>query len=640
MRPLEGMTVVSMEHAIAAPFCTRQLADQGARVIKIERPGSGDFARSYDDRVRGLASHFVWINRSKESLTLDVKHADAADILDRLIAKADVLVQNLGPGAAARLGLSYPALREKYPRLIVCDISGYGDSGPYRDKKAYDLLIQSESGMSIHHRHCLKILARPATPLRISPPACTRTAIFCSRCWQRGRTGRGCRIDVSLLESMTEWMGFPLYYAFEGAAPPPRTGAAHATIYPYGPFPAGDGKVVMLGLQNEREWSAFCEKVLRQPQLAAEARFGSNKQRVAARDELYALIVETFSKLTAEQVSARLDEAQIANARVNEMHEVWAHEQLKARQRWVEVDTPAGGDPRAVAAGSAGRIHTHEWIRCRRSVSTPKRYFVNLGMTTRWSRSCARSAQSEQERFAAMSYEQILYSVKDRIATITLHRPEQLNAWTDVMSEEVWQAMHAADADEDVRVIVLTGSGRAFCAGGDVTGFKSDESTAADRQAAAAVRLQPPPGLPESRGLFSLIVQTYHRDVERRDRRPGAGARVVLRFALRGGRCGASPLPSRALASRPSTAWPGFSIASSVTRNAFDLLLSARKVKGQEALRLGLVNNIYPQDELVAATYAYARDLADSCSPRSLRVMKRQLWDLPFQTLQEARHGR
>jgi itaconate CoA-transferase len=350
MRPLEGMTVVAMEHAIAAPFCTRQLADQGARVIKIERPGSGDFARSYDDRVRGLASHFVWINRSKESLTLDVKHADAADILDRLIAKADVLVQNLGPGAAARLGLSYPVLREKYPRLIVCDISGYGDSGPYRDKKAYDLLIQSESGM-------LSITGTPEDPCKagnsiadISAGMYAYSNILLALL-ARGCTGRGCRIDVSLLESMTEWMSFPLYYAFEGAAPPPRTGAAHATIYPYGPFPAGDGKVVMLGLQNEREWSAFCEKVLRQPQLAAEARFGSNKQRVAARNELYALIVETFSKLTAEQVCARLDEAQIANARVNEMHEVWAHEQLKARQRWVEVDTPAGRIPALLPPG-------------------------------------------------------------------------------------------------------------------------------------------------------------------------------------------------------------------------------------------------------------------------------------------------
>lgn len=350
MRPLEGITIVSMEHAIAAPFCTRQLADQGARVIKIERPGSGDFARGYDDRVRGLASHFVWINRSKESLTLDVKHPEAASILGQLLQKADVLVQNLGPGAAARLGLSYPALQDKHPRLIVCDISGYGDSGPYRDKKAYDLLIQSESGL-------LSITGTPGEPSKagnsiadISAGMYAYSNILLALL-ARGRTGRGCRIDVSLLESMTEWMSYPLYYAFEGAAAPPRTGAAHATIYPYGPFPAGDGRVVMLGLQNEREWSTFCEKVLRRPELASQARFASNKQRTAAREELYALIVETFSKLSAEQVIARLDEAQIANARVNEMHEVWAHEQLKARQRWTEVDTPAGKIPALLPPG-------------------------------------------------------------------------------------------------------------------------------------------------------------------------------------------------------------------------------------------------------------------------------------------------
>ena len=284
MRPLAGVTVVAMEHAIAAPFCTRQLGDQGARVIKIERPESGDFARGYDDRVRGLASHFVWINRSKESVTLDVKHPDAADILSRLMAKADVFVQNLGPGAAARLGLSYATLKQKYPRLIVCDISGYGDSGPYRDKKAYDLLIQSESGM-------LSITGTPQDPSKagnsiadISAGMYAYSNILLALL-ARSQTGVGCRIDVSLLETMTEWMGYPLYYAFEGAAPPPRTGAAHATIYPYGPFPAGDGKVVMLGLQNEREWAAFCEKVLRQPQLSADSRYASNKQRVAARAE-------------------------------------------------------------------------------------------------------------------------------------------------------------------------------------------------------------------------------------------------------------------------------------------------------------------------------------------------------------------
>src|SRR4051812_21075625 len=261
MRPLEGITVVTLEHAIAAPFCTRQLADQGARVIKVERPGVGDFARAYDARARGLASHFVWTNRSKESLTLDVKHDEAGAILDKLLAGADILVQNLAPGAAGRLGLSYAALKERFPRLIVCDISGYGADGPYRDKKAYDLLIQGEAGF-------LSVTGTPETPSKagnsiadISAGMYAYSSILAALI-ERGKTGRGKRIDISMLESLVEWMGYPLYYAHEEAAPPPRTGASHATIYPYGPFPAGDGTTVMLGLQNEREWALFCEKVL------------------------------------------------------------------------------------------------------------------------------------------------------------------------------------------------------------------------------------------------------------------------------------------------------------------------------------------------------------------------------------------
>src|SRR4029079_9686136 len=242
MRPLEGITVVALEHAIAAPFCTRQLADQGARVIKVERPGSGDFARGYDSRVKGLASHFVWTNRAKESLTLDLKHPEALAVLARLLTHADVLVQNLAPGAAARMGLAHAVLAERHPRLIVCDISGYGDDperpGPYRDKKAYDLLIQSESGF-------LSITGTPDEPAKagcsIADIAAAMYAYsgILAALIERGRTGRGRRIDVSMLESMVEWMSYPLYYAFDGAEPPPRSGAAHATIYPYGPFPAG-----------------------------------------------------------------------------------------------------------------------------------------------------------------------------------------------------------------------------------------------------------------------------------------------------------------------------------------------------------------------------------------------------------------
>jgi itaconate CoA-transferase len=350
MRPLDGITVITLEHAIAAPFCTRQLADLGARVIKVERPGVGDFARAYDERARGLASHFVWTNRSKESLTLDVKHPAATPILDKLLEGADVLVQNLAPGAAARLGLSYEALREKYPRLIVCDISGYGADGPYRDKKAYDLLIQSESGF-------LSITGTPDDPAKagcsIADIAAGMYAYsnILAALIQRGRTGQGCNIDVSMLESMVEWMNYPLYYAMDGATPPPRAGAAHATIYPYGPFPAGDGKVVMLGLQNEREWQLFCNKVLRQPELAADPRFSSNAARTAARGELRAIIVEVFAGLTAEQVIERLDAAQIANAHMNDMHDLWAHPQLAARNRWVEVGTSAGAIPALLPPG-------------------------------------------------------------------------------------------------------------------------------------------------------------------------------------------------------------------------------------------------------------------------------------------------
>lgn len=344
LRPLDGITVVSLEHAIAAPFCTRQLADMGARVIKVERPGVGDFARGYDERVRGLASHFVWTNRSKESLTLDLKQAGAASILQQLLGQADVLVQNLAPGAAARLGLSFEALHEKHPRLIVCDISGYGEGGPYQDKKAYDLLIQSESGF-------LSVTGGPDSPAKagcsISDIAAGMYAYsgILSALLLRERTGLGSRLDVSMLESMVEWMGFPLYYAFDGASPPPRAGAAHATIYPYGPFPVGDGGEIMLGLQNEREWAAFCATVLEQPELAQDKRFSSNTLRVENKEALRVLIVTAFAALTREQVIARLEAAAIANASVNTMQDVWRHPQLASRQRWREVDSPAGALP-------------------------------------------------------------------------------------------------------------------------------------------------------------------------------------------------------------------------------------------------------------------------------------------------------
>jgi itaconate CoA-transferase len=346
--PLDGITVLALEHVIAAPYATRQLADLGARVIKIERRGDGDQARGYDRRARGLSSHFVWTNRGKQSLTLDLKQPAAQRVLQQLVARADVLVQNLAPGAAARLGMSHEALKAGHPRLIVCDISGYGDDparpGPMRDKKAYDLLIQSEAGL-------LSVTGSAEAPAKagvsIADIAAGMAAYsgILAALLQRGRTGQGCRIDVSMLEAMTEWMGFPLNYAMDGAEPPPRAGAAHATICPYGPFPTGDGRTVMLGLQNEREWQRFCAQVLQQPALASDPRFDSNPKRVAAREALHAVIDGVFATLSAAQVIERLEAAQIANARLNTMADVWAHEQLHARGRFTEVASPVGPLP-------------------------------------------------------------------------------------------------------------------------------------------------------------------------------------------------------------------------------------------------------------------------------------------------------
>lgn len=341
MRTLEGLTVVTFEHAIAAPFCTRHLADLGARVIKIERPRVGDFARAYDTRTRGLASHFVWVNRSKQSLTLDIKKPEARGILDGLLEKADVVVQNLAPGAAARAGLSWETLSARYPALTLCDISGYGPDGPYRDKKAYDLLIQSEAGH-------VSITGTPDHPSKSgSSIADIAAGVYAyssvlAALLRRFRTGKGSHIEVSMLEAMTEWTSYALYYTYDGAPPPARAGASHAAIFPYGPFTAGDGVTVVLAVQNEREWEAFCRTVLQRPDLLANPAYAGNGRRVECRAELREVLEGVFRRLSGAELVARLDQAGIANARMNDMQGVWNHPQLKARGRWHEIGSPAG----------------------------------------------------------------------------------------------------------------------------------------------------------------------------------------------------------------------------------------------------------------------------------------------------------
>ena len=341
MLPLEGITIISLEQAVAAPFATRQLAELGARVIKVERPEVGDFARSYDERAKGLASHFAWLNRSKESLTLDLKQPEGQKILAALVEKADVFLQNLAPGATERLGFGSDALREKYPQLIVCNISGYGTDGPYQKKKAYDLLIQCEAGM-------LSITGTEETPSKVGiSVADISGAMYAysgilTALYQRTQTGQGTVLDVSLFDTLGEWMGFPAYFAYEGAEPPNRTGASHSASAPYGPFTTGDNEQVNLGVQNEREWAKFCDIVIQRPDLIQDDRFNSNYKRVTHRDALTALINEALSTLSTEEVVKRLDEASIANARMNTMAGFWNHPQYAARDRWTHVESPVG----------------------------------------------------------------------------------------------------------------------------------------------------------------------------------------------------------------------------------------------------------------------------------------------------------
>ena len=340
MRPLEGITVVALEQVIAGPFATRQLAELGARVIKIERPAGGDTARAYDRTEKGLSSHFVWVNRSKESLTLDLKHPAAAEILARLIEKADVFLQNLAPGAAERLGLG-PSIREKHPGLIWCGISGYGPEGPYAAKKAYDLLVQCEAGL-------LSVTGTPESPAKAGIPAADIAAgmyafsSILAALVRRGRSGEGATIDVTMLEALGEWMGFPAYFTAYGGTAPPRSGPYHATIVPYGPFRAGDGQTVFLSVQNEREFAAFCDGVLQKSSLKADQRFASGPARFLNREAMHAEIEKEFKKLKTEEIIARLERADIAHARLNDMEQFWRHPQLQARGRWAKVGSPAG----------------------------------------------------------------------------------------------------------------------------------------------------------------------------------------------------------------------------------------------------------------------------------------------------------
>jgi len=339
--PLADITVVSLEQAIAAPLASRHLADWGARVIKIEREGAGDFARAYDKAMHGMSSQFVWVNRSKESLELDIKSEFGQAVLDELLPRADVFIQNLAPGAAKKVGLDAKSLVARHPRLIACDISGYGSSGPYSSKKAYDLLVQCETGF-------LSINGTEENPakcgLSIVDIATGMYAVngILMALYKRERTGEGTAFEVSLFDAMTEWMSYPAYYTRDSGQPLKRTGSRHASITPYGPFTAGDGKTVFFGIQNEREWKSFCYSVLTDPAICGDPRFATNPERLKNRDALEALINERFAAWSSEEVIARLERASIANGRLNSVEEFLDHPQLHERRRVRSVDSPCG----------------------------------------------------------------------------------------------------------------------------------------------------------------------------------------------------------------------------------------------------------------------------------------------------------
>jgi itaconate CoA-transferase len=339
--PLEGVMVVACEQAVAAPLATRHLADLGARVIKIERPDGGDFARSYDETVRGMSSHFVWLNRGKESVALDLKDPRSVPAMSALLARADVFVQNFAPGAAERLGLGADRLRERHPRLVTCSVSGYGEAGPYRDAKAYDLLVQSEAGL-------VSITGTEESPAKCGiPVADIATGMYAfggilSALYERERTGTGSAVEVNLFDSLVEWMGYPLYYAGYGGTAPRRTGTSHAAIAPYGTYTAGDGVEVVLSIQSDREWAAFCRLALQRAELVDDPRFSTGSRRLVNRRVLDDEIDAVFATLTGDDLEKRLRDARIAHARRREIADVLDHPQLLARDRWTEVDSPVG----------------------------------------------------------------------------------------------------------------------------------------------------------------------------------------------------------------------------------------------------------------------------------------------------------
>ncbi|MFF9818831.1 CaiB/BaiF CoA transferase family protein [Streptomyces sp. NPDC014006] len=339
--PLEGITVVAVEQAVAAPFATRQLADLGARVIKVERIDGGDFARGYDTAARGMASHFVWCNRGKESIALDLKDPRGLAVVRRLVAQADVFVQNLAQGAAARLGLDAATLCALHPRLIAVDISGYGASGPYADKRAYDMLVQCEAGL-------VSVTGTPEQPVKAGIPAADIAAGMyafsgvLAALVRRGTTGRGGPVEVSMLEALAEWMGHPLHHVLHGGTPPARTGLAHAVIAPYDAYQTGDGGRVLLSVQNDREWRRLAEQVLQRPELGSDPQFATNAARVARRERTDELVGAALAKLDTDEALARLEAAGIACARLRDLAELAEHPQLAARQRWREVGSPVG----------------------------------------------------------------------------------------------------------------------------------------------------------------------------------------------------------------------------------------------------------------------------------------------------------